>query len=108
MATSDSKWAMNINTWIMIAGFAITVGGGYGTYTSFTARIETQVAELKAQRGIDVARMEAKAAALDAAVQNLSIQDARQIEQINAMLSYLQRIERTLDTLVKESRNDQQ
>lgn len=70
----------NINTWITLAGFLLTFVLGYGNLTAFQSRIDTQMTEFKVQRGADIARMEAKTALLDSAVQNLSIQDARQIE----------------------------
>lgn len=98
------SWDMNINTFVTVAGFLLTLAFGYGAYTAFRAETMQQLADFRTQRAADVARMDAKTASLDAAVQNLSIQDARQIEQITAILSYLQRIERTLDTLVKDAK----
>lgn len=97
----------NINTYVIVAGFLVTMAINYGAYTAFRAETVSQLTEQKSQRAADVARMEARTAALESAVQGLSIQDARQIEQISAMLSYLQRIERTLDQLVKDERHEQ-
>lgn len=100
--------SMNLNTWIALVGFGITLAGGYSTYTSFKSNTElwkqqvaAQVEELKAQRAEDVAYMRVRVEELSKDIQSLTVQDARQIEQISAMIVYLQRIERTLDALVK-------
>ena len=99
---------MNINSWIAIGGFAITLGGGWTTYVSFRTdtnawktEVAQQVDDLKDQRERDMTQMATKIAELDRALTALAVQDARQIEQIAAMLSSLQRIERNVDALVK-------
>lgn len=100
-------WGTNINTYVMVAGFLLTFGINYGAYTAFKAETLAQIAEMKTQRATDVASMERRTLALETAVQGLAVQDARQIEQITAMLAYLQRIERTLDQLVRDGRDEQ-
>lgn len=102
-------WEMNLNTMLTLAGFSITLLTGYGAYTSFKAetvswklQLTQQVQEVKQERTQDVLQMRARADELSRDINMLSIQDARQMEQIAAMLAYLQRIERTLDALVKK------
>ena len=116
------SWEMNINTLLTIGSFGVMMATGYGAYTSFKAETEAwrketaaQITEIKVQTasdvarmesraGADVTRMELRAAALESSVNNLNIQDARQIEHIASMLVYLQRIEGTLDALVKSEK----
>jgi predicted histidine transporter YuiF (NhaC family) len=95
------EWTMNLNTMLTVAGFLLTFIFGYGAYKAFETTTTLQLSEVRTQRVTDVSRMESRAAALEASINQLNIQDARQSEQIGAMLVYLQRIERTLDALVK-------
>ncbi|HLP66391.1 MAG TPA: hypothetical protein VK181_02610 [Rhizobium sp.] len=102
MTEKLKSWGMNINTWITLAGFLLTFVLGYGNLTAFQARIDTQIAEFKSQRATDVAEMKMKTSSLENSVNSLAIQDARQIEQINSILTYLQRIDRSLEALVED------
>jgi hypothetical protein len=102
MVAAMKQWGANINTWIGILGFLITLGTFYGAYTAFKAETALQLREVKDQRAADVARMEAKTSTLETAVHALALQDARQIEQNNSMQNTLQRIERSIDKLAEE------
>lgn len=108
MSPPKMVWEMNINTLLTILGFLLTIGAGAMAYSSFETEsrlrqtdLTNQIVELKSQRISDVTRLDGRTNVLENNINNLNIQDARQIEQIAAMISYLQRIERTLDGLAK-------
>lgn len=82
----------NLNTWLSIAGFALTIIGGSVALGRFQSETETgraalvvQIETLKQQQATDVLRIEARSQALETSIDNLEIRDARNDEQLTAM-----------------------
>lgn len=93
----------NLNTWLTVAGFALTIIGGAMTFARFQANTEAssietsrQIAELKAQQSHDTARIDARAQSMEAAINTLNIRDARNDERMNSILETLRRIDAKL------------
>ena len=111
MTIPGASIGMNINTWITVMAFILTLIAGGMAYGAFKSYTETTINEMKVSSAAENVRVQAKMttmetgiAGMQSSINLLNIQDARRTEQIASMLSYLQRIERTLDELVKENR----
>lgn len=93
----------NINTWLSVAGFALTIFAGVSALSSFRTSTELSLMEmnrkteeLKAQQSRDTARLDARAQTMEAAINTLNIRDARNDERMNSILETLRRIDAKL------------
>lgn len=93
----------NLNTWITLAGFVLTILVGAMALGRFQATTETsqaeltqQLDELKAQQARDTARFDTRAQNMEAAINTLNIRDARNDERMNSILETLRRIDAKL------------
>jgi chromosome segregation ATPase len=93
----------NINTWLSVAGFALTILAGSVTFGRFQSETETsraamsrQIEDLQTQQSRDTARIDARAQTLEAAINTLNIRDARNDERMNSILETLRRIDAKL------------
>lgn len=101
--TTETQPRTNFNTWLSVAGFALTIAGGAVALGRFQAQTETsrqemtrQIDELKAQQSNDTARFDARAQNMEAAINALNIRDARNDERMNSILETLRRIDAKL------------
>lgn len=93
----------NLNTWLSVAGFALTILAGSVAIGRFQSETETgraelarQIDTLKTQQAADTARIDARAQNLEAAINTLNIRDARNDERMNSILETLRRIDAKL------------
>jgi cell division protein FtsB len=100
MTNPEVQPRVNLNTWIAVAGFALTITGGFVAIGRFQAETEAsqlqtteQINALKQQQATDTARIDARAQSLEAAINTLNIRDARNDERMNSILETLRRID---------------
>lgn len=93
----------NFNTWLSVAGFALTILAGTLTLGRFQASTELQLLEmtrkteeLQTQQARDTARIDSRAQTMEAAINTLNIRDARNDERMNSILETLRRIDAKL------------
>lgn len=93
----------NINTWLSVAGFALTILAGATALGRFQTSTELSLLEmnrkteeLKSQQARDTARLDARAQTMEAAINALNIRDARYDERMNSILETLRRIDAKL------------
>lgn len=93
----------NVNTWLSVAGFALTILAGSVALGRFQAETETyrvemsrQIDELQSQQKQDASRFDARAQNMEAAINALNIRDARNDERMNSILETLRRIDAKL------------
>jgi len=93
----------NLNTWLSVAGFALTILAGSIAIGRFQSETETgraelarQIEALKVQQASDIERIDDRAQSLEAAINTLNIRDARNDERMNSILETLRRIDAKL------------
>lgn len=103
MTLETSPPKTNFNTWLSVAGFALTILAGSVTLGRFQASTELSLLdmaekaeELKSQQASDTARIDARAQSMEAAINILNIRDARNDERMNSILETLRRIDAKL------------
>lgn len=103
MADPTQPQRTNLNTWLSVAGFALTILAGSVTLGRFQAQTEAgqedlaaQLIELKQQQAADINRIDARAQSLEQAINTLNIRDARNDERMNSILETLRRIDAKL------------
>lgn len=101
--SADIPPKTNINTWLSVAGFALTIMVGVAAFGRFQAETETyrsqmtkQIDELQVQQSKDASRFDARAQSMEAAINALNIRDARNDERMNSILETLRRIDAKL------------
>lgn len=93
----------NLNTWLSVAGFALTILAGSTAIGRFQSETETgraelarQIDALKTQQAADTKRIDDRAQSLEQAINTLNIRDARNDERMNSILETLRRIDAKL------------
>lgn len=96
----------NLNTWLSLAGFALTILAGSVAIGRFQAETEASQSELteqfiefKRQQALDIARIDSRAQSMESAINNLNIRDARNDERMNNILETLRRIDTKLTAM---------
>lgn len=84
---------MNINTFITVAGFFLTILTGAMTFQNFKTSMEIW----KAENDVDVQALQTEVKSLKDEVANTKTQAAVTTEKMNNIISSLARIERKLD-----------
>lgn len=95
----------NINTWLSVAGFALTIFAGSVAIGRFQSETQTaiiemsrRIQEMKEVQIADKAGLDARDQTMEAAINILNVRDARNDERLNNILETLRRIDAKLTT----------